>query len=275
MSEQQKSDPWVRPVKLLLLFGGSIYVVLCIAIAVSQRSLIYHPQVHTSEQVDQRALSAKLERWTNSIEQSIGFKRISSQPAEGVVLVLYGNASSATGSVHYADDIQKIANFDVFILEYPGYEDRAGEPTEKNLYAAATEALQLLPTNKPIYLLGESLGSGVASYLAGTYSNKISGIILISPYNRLTAVGQSYYPWLPVGLLMVDRFPSENYLRNYHGKIVITLDGKDVVVPEKFGRRLYDGYAGPKKLWEFPDGNHCQTMEPQFWREAVEFLRSK
>ncbi len=48
----------------------------------------------------------------------------------------------------------------------------------------------LLSTNQPIYLVGESLGTGVATYLAGTYSNKIAGVILISPFNRLTDVAQ-------------------------------------------------------------------------------------
>jgi len=43
---------------------------------------------------------------------------------------------------------------------------------------------------------------------------------------------------LPVGLLLVDRFPSEDYLRDYHGPVGMVVDGLDQVVPEKFGRRL-------------------------------------
>jgi len=74
--------------------------------------------------------------------------------------------------------------------------------------------------------------------------------------------------------LLLDRFPSEEFLRHYHGKVGITVDGKDTVVPEKFGLRLYHGYDGPKKLWEFPDGGHCQIKEQpsKFWKEAVAFL---
>jgi fermentation-respiration switch protein FrsA (DUF1100 family) len=81
---------------------------------------------------------------------------------------------------------------------------------------------------------------------------------------------------LPVGLLLVDRFPSEDYLRDYHGPVGMVVDGLDQVVPEKFGRRLYEGYAGPKRLWEFPNGAHATIMEPpeQFWKEAVEFWQT-
>ena len=191
-------------------------------------------------------------------------------------MVMYGNGSTAIGSGHYADEIQDVAGFDVFILEYPGYEDRSGRPSQAGLFDAADEAFRMLPPNKPIYLVGESLGTGVASYLAGTYSNQITGIVLISPFNSLTDVAQSHFPVLPVRLFLADRFPSEKYLRNYRGKLGVMVGGKDTVVPEKFGLRLYHGYAGPKKLWQFPDGGHCQIMEPpsEFWKGVVEFWRS-
>jgi pimeloyl-ACP methyl ester carboxylesterase len=223
------------------------------------------------------AESAKLERWTNSAGQYIGLKRLSpQQPAEGSILLAYGNGSTAIGSSHYADDIQSAAAFDVFILEYPGYADRPGKPSQKSLFAAADEAVQMLPTNRPVHLVGESLGSGVASYLAGIHPDKIAGVVLISPFNNLASVAQFHYPILPVRLLMADRFPSEEYLRQYRGPVGIVVGGRDNVVPEKFGRRLYAGYAGPKKLWTFPDGDHCQIMKPptEFWEEVVEFWKT-
>jgi len=260
----------------LLLFAG-VYILICAGCATLQRRLIYYPSVFPRDQVDRMAEEAGLERWTNSTGQLIGMKRPSPrQPAAGTVLLLYGNGSTAVGCHRYADQIQDVAAFDVFILEYPGYEDRPGAPGEKSLFSAADEALFLLPTNRPIYLVGESLGSGVASYLAGTYSDKIAGVIFISPFNSLTDVAQYHYPLLPVRWLLVDRFPSETYLRNYRGKLGIMVDGKDTVVPKKFSLRLYDGYAGPKRLWEVPEGEHIQIPEPPsvFWREVVEFWQS-
>ena len=182
----------------LLVFAG-LFTLICVGCATLQRRLIYYPAVFTRDQVDQMAQEAGLERWTNSTGQLIGMKRPSPrQPAAGTVLLLYGNGSTAVGCHRYADQIQDVAAFDVFILEYPGYEDRPGAPGEKSLFSAADEALFLLPTNRPIYLVGESLGSGVASYLAGTYSDKIAGVIFISPFNSLTDVAQYHYPLLPV-----------------------------------------------------------------------------
>jgi pimeloyl-ACP methyl ester carboxylesterase len=277
MDERPKSflsKPIGGPILLFLVF---LYLSLCTFMAMVQRSLLYYPHVYTPEQVDQRAQKANLERWVDSSSANIGLKRPSpKQPAEGSILIMYGNGSTAVGCEGYANEIQKVAPMDIYILEYPGYEDRPGKPTEKTLFAAARDAFEMLPTNHPVYLVGQSLGTGVASYLAGTYPNRVAGMVLISPFNSTTAVGQHRYPFLPVWLLLVDRFPSDYYLRNYHGKVGITVDGLDTVVPEKFGLRLYNGYDGPKKLWEFPDGGHCEIYNPhtKFWKEAVAFWQN-
>jgi hypothetical protein len=191
-------------------------------------------------------------------------------------MITYGNGSTAVGCDHYANDIQGVAAFDVFILEYPGYEDRPGRPSQSSLFRAAEEAFLTLAAKKPVYLVGESLGAGVASYMAGTYSNRIAGVLLISPFNSLIDAAQCHFPGLPVLLLLRDRFPSEKYLRNYDGKVGITVDGKDTVVPDKLGYRLLHGYAGAKKLWAFPEGGHCQITEQpsSFWKEVIEFWRT-
>jgi pimeloyl-ACP methyl ester carboxylesterase len=253
------------------------YLALCVVVAIFQRRLIYIPPVHTSEQVDQLARTAKLERWKDPSGQAIGMKRLSpQQPAVGRVLIVYGNGSCATGCAHYADAIQGIAAFDVFIVEYPGYADRPGSPSQKSLFRAADEAFQLLATNRPVYLVGESLGTGVAAYLAGIHPDQVAGVVLFAPYDRLADAAQYHYPILPVHLLLIDRFPSEDYLRNYHGPVGMLVAGEDQVVPEKFGRRLYDKYDGPKRLWEFPLDDHGSVMErlPNVWTQIIQFLQA-
>ena len=192
------------------------------------------------------------------------------------MLVTHGNAGCAFQCGHYADAIQPAALFDVYIVEYPGYENRPGAPTEQSLDEAADQAFQLLPANVPAYLLGESLGTGVATYLAGKHPEKVAGVALLAPYNRLAAVGQAHMVILPVALLLRDRFPSEDHLRSYKGPVAMLVAGHDNVIPERFGRRLYDSYEGPKKLWDFPEGNHGTVMlqPPEIWRQIVEFWQS-
>jgi pimeloyl-ACP methyl ester carboxylesterase len=165
---------------------------------------------------------------------------------------------------------------DVFIVEYPGYADRAGAPSERTLDESADEAFQLLATNGPVYLVGESLGTGVAAYLAGKHPDNVAGVALLAPYNRLAAVAQAHMPIFPVRLLLRDRFPAEDDLRHYHGPLAVLVAGQDTVIPEKFGRRLYDRYSGPKHLWEFPKGDHGTVMvqPPDIWKEIAAFWQT-
>ena len=186
-SQRPKPVVLSRVVWLLLLVCGSLYLLVCVAMAVLQRSLIYLPSVFTREQVDQMAQSARLERWTNSAGEFIGLKRPSPrQPADGTVMIMYGNASTAIGCEPYANDIQGVAALDIFILEYPGYEDRPGSPSQNSLFTAADEAFHTLSTNQPIYLVGGSLGTGVATYLAGLIPTKSRAwfcfrLLIVSP----------------------------------------------------------------------------------------------
>ncbi len=260
--------------RLLVVALVIFYVGACVLVFAFQRKLLYLPVVRSPATVDQMARVKGMARWTNSSGQCIGMKRIyTNQPATGCVLMMYGNASSAIGCSVYADVIQQVAPLDFYVLEYPGYEDRPGAPSRESLLAAGKEALQSLGTNQPIYLVGESLGTGVASFLAGEFPEKISGLMLLSPYHRLADVAQSHYPLLPARWILQDDFWSENYLHNYHGLVGVMIDGQDEVVPATFGHRLFDGFAGPKKLWEYPHCHHVQLGEsPEtFWKAVTAF----
>ena len=266
-----------RLLKLLLVALVIFYAGVCVMVFIFQRKLLYLPPVRSTESVNQLAREAGMERWTNAAGQFIGMKRLATnQPAVGSVLMCYGNASSAVGCSIYADVIQSVAPLDFYVVEYPGYEDRVGQPSKVSLLASGIDALQSLPTNQPIYLVGESLGTGVASFLAGQFPEKITGIVLFSPYHQLAAVAQSHYPLLPARWLLLDDFQAEEYLKNFHGLVGIVIDGKDKIVPAKFGRRLFDGYAGPKRLWEYPQSSHVELGEPpeKFWQTAIGFWRS-
>lgn len=249
-------------------------LIACLGCASFQRQLIYFPPVFDSATTDHLGHAAQLDRWSVPSGQAIGWKRPSpSQPAAGQVLILHGNAGCAVQYGRYADIIQQAAPLDVFIVEYPGYADRPGKPTERTLEQSADEAFQMLAPGGPAYLVGESLGTGVACCLAGTHSNRISGVALLAPYSSLTDVARYHAPIIPVSLILCDRFPAHEYLRNYHGPVAMLVGGDDQVVPAKFGRRLYDDYAGPKRLWEFPQCDHGTLMEQplEVWQQIIGF----
>ena len=264
---RRRLSRWLRIIAVL-------YLLACTVTAIFQRRLIYFPPVFTPGQVEQSGAGERLERWTSPSGKPIGWKRVSPvQPAQGRVLVTHGNAGCAFQCGHYADAIQPAAALDIFMVEYPGYADRPGKPSERTLCEASDEAFQLLSAHGPVHLVGESLGTGVAAYLAGRYPDKVAGVALLAPYVRLADVAQSHVFIIPVHLLLRDRFPAQEHLGNYHGPVAMLVAGKDRVIPERFGRRLFDGYAGPKRLWEFPGCSHDTLMfQPtEIWREIITF----
>ncbi len=74
---------------------------------------------------------------------------------------------------------------------------------------------------------------------------------------------------------MRDDLWSGKYLQTYRGSLGVVVDGRDRIVPEMFGRRLYQQFTGPKRLWEFPECGHIQIGSPagEFWRDVIEFWR--
>jgi alpha-beta hydrolase superfamily lysophospholipase len=187
-----------------------IYFAAAVGCAVVQRKLIYFPTTAPAAELDEFAVKYGLERWKNGVGENIGWRRKSpTQPPRGRVLITHGNGGYAMHRLNFAEPLRQSAGMDVFILEYPGYGDRAGQSSEKSFFAAAAEAFQSLPKTVPIYLMGESLGTGPACHLAGTHSNDVAGVLLLAPYNSLVDVAQHHVVILPASLILRDRFESE------------------------------------------------------------------
>ena len=99
----------------------------------------------------------------------------------------------------------------MLIISWRGFSGNLGQPSEKNLYSDAKKAIKWLNNkgvkNQEIILYGESLGTGVAVELG--QDNSYNSIILEFPYTSMEKAAKIYYPYLPVKLLLKDKFNSE------------------------------------------------------------------
>ncbi len=238
-----------------------------------QRKMMYYPKVAPSDELEQFAKSKGLMRWVSPDGRNIGWRKPArTQPPLGTALITHGNGCCAVQRFDFANPLRESAGMDVFILEYPGFGDRPGAPSEGAMFAAAEEAFQALPKAAPVYLVGESLGTSVAARLAGDHP-EVFGVVMFAPFNSLVDVAQHHLKILPASWLMGDRFESEKYLRRYHGPLAIIVGGRDQVVPAKFGRRLFDGYHGPKRFWMAPLAVHKEVhlQGTAYWEEILAF----
>jgi pimeloyl-ACP methyl ester carboxylesterase len=252
--------------------------VAIIAVFFYQRRLLYFPDKTSLDAALSRAKLAGFEPWENN-GQLIGWKLSSKAPgSHHRVLITHGNAGSAIDRVDYARGVNQAGDWDVYLLEYPGYGPRPGKPSQNSFFAAGDEALSLLEKDGPVFVIGESLGTGVAAYLAGAHPKAIAGLLLAAPYENLGDVAQDHMRIFPARWMLLDRFTSGTYLRNFHGRLAVLLAADDTVVPSSHGRKLFDGYrGGPKKLWIVPHAGHndLPNEPPEWWLELLAFWKSE
>jgi pimeloyl-ACP methyl ester carboxylesterase len=239
--------------------------------------MLYFPSILSPATADAIAAQNGLEHWYDGAGQFIGWKQLSKTTGpHDRVLITHGNAGSALDRVDYARSLGQVVDCDVYILEYPGYGSRAGSPSQEALFKAGDEAVATLEKDGPLYLIGESLGTGVAAYLAGTHPKLIAAVLLVAPYHNLGDVAQAHLPLFPAKWLLRDKFESARYLREYHGRVAVLLGGEDEVVPNRFGRKLYDDFSGIKKLWEVPGAAHNDLPDrpADWWKDLVAFWKA-
>ncbi len=252
------------------------YGLLLICGCAWQRKLLYFPTKISDVDVAQASARSGLEPWRNATGEIIGWKLAANSTSTGSVLVIHGNGGCALQRGYIAKPIHDAAALDVFILEFPGYGMREGSPSMKSLLTAGEEAFALLPKDKQVYLVSESLGTGVAAHLAKTHPNEIAGMVMFVPYDSLPSLAQSKMPVLLPYFFLVDRFEPAAWLRDYRGPIKFVLAERDEVIPKKFGQRLCDSYAGPKALQIIPNAGHDGVAEQtqEWWQAVFNYFRN-
>lgn len=267
---------------LVLRVSLLVYLALLVLVAGCQRRLIYFPSVGSESELLRSAGGAGLAAWRNGSGSIIGWEAASTAPAgpdADSFLVFHGNAGCALDRHYLSVALGGQNRGRVLLFEYPGYGARPGKPSEKAFAAAAVEALAQLrkESRGRIFLVGESIGSGVACRMAGDHPDLVAGVLLVTPFTSLTDVACHHYPLLPVRLLLRDRYDNVKALRAWRGPLAVLLAGRDEVVTTELGRRLYDSYAGPKQLWVQKERGHNDLDYSPFlpvWTELTGFLSS-
>jgi pimeloyl-ACP methyl ester carboxylesterase len=134
-------------------------------------------------------------------------------------------------------------------VEYPGYPGASGAPSEESLLAAAEAALQHLTgamklDRSRLVLEGQSVGTGVAVAMAAKGWG--TRLVLLSPYTSLPDVAASAFGWLPVRLLMRDRFDSKSRAADVKIPTLIVHGTDDEVIPFALGQELGTSILGAK-----------------------------
>ena len=197
--------------------------------------------------------------------------------ATGTVVVFHGNAGTAADRTYHMKALSSLG-YRVILAEYPLYGGRAGVLGERAFVKDGVETVRLAfeQFGGPVFLLGESLGCGVAAGVSRQTSVKIDGIILITPWDTLKAVARAKFPYLPVGLFLKDRYDTIDNLKTFKGRIAVVGAERDELIPIGHAVHLYDSIAGSgKKMWTIKGAGHNDWpmyINGTWWKETMDFV---
>ena len=191
------------------------------------------------------------------------------------ILYFHGNGANAANRAPKIEMI-RASGFGVFYLNNRGYGGSGGRPTEKNNVADAIAAYDYLvgvgvPAST-IVAYGESLGSGQAVQLAA--KRPAAAVVLEAPLTSTVDVGRTTYFWLPLSLLITDKYDNERNIRSVAVPVLILHGEQDAVIPVEMGWRVYRAANEPKRIELFPDGAHEDLFDHGAWERTQSFLAS-
>ncbi len=164
--------------------------------------------------------------------------------------------------------------FGVLFLSYRGYGASTGSPSELGLVNDARAAYDWLMARglKPdeIMLVGESLGSGVAVQLAA--EREVRAMALEAPFASAANVAAAAYWWLPVRLLMKDKFNSSAFIAKVKVPLLVIHGDQDGIVPLSEGDALFAAANEPKEMVVIPGGNHGSIFSAETWAHEMRFF---
>jgi hypothetical protein len=248
-----------RPVSLV----GFVVAVAAIIIGLLwllQGRLMYFPTsaVPAPEEVGLAGVETVSFETTDGLQLNAWFVAAPGLSPRPTVLVLNGNAGNRAYRASLAAALRR-HGLHALLTDYRGYGGNPGTPSERGLTADAVAARAYLASRDDvdaarIVYFGESLGTAVAVRLA--VDQPPAGLILRSPFTSITDVARHHYPFLPVRLLLRDRFETIDRIRNVRVPLLVFAGGRDSIVPVESSRRLYEAAADPKTLVVLPQADH-------------------
>jgi pimeloyl-ACP methyl ester carboxylesterase len=252
------------PLLTLGIVFALIYAGLCALLYAQQRELIYYGWTTAADAADTdfalRRPDATLRGWVVN-------------PGKPDPILYFGGNAERIEANREAF-ARMFPQRSVYLLAYRGYGASEGEPHEAALVADAAALYDHVRARHPdqrIAAIGRSLGSGVAAQLAAR--RPLERLVLITPFDSMTATAQGHYPLFPVDWLLRERYESAQALRGFAQPLLILHGGRDDVVPEARTRALIATLPARPQVLRFVAADHNDiSAHPDYDAALSRFL---
>jgi hypothetical protein len=253
-----------------------VYLLLILLVYFFQDRLLFFPRDH--EFKDCRLAKAD---GFEPVENSSGHTRIRywrrrTENAKAWLVHFHGNGGSACESLLAAEKLMDLP-LAFALVEYPGYESDGEITSQESLLENGLAAFDLIQGDKPslpVFLFGESLGTGVATYVAS--KRKTQGLVLQSPYTSTLEVGRQRYPYFPVRYLMHNTFPASEWAPMVKAPVLVLHGSDDRTIPFLFGEAQSKNFRNLSRFVRLEGVGHNDIAEGdpgRFWGEISAFIQ--
>lgn len=235
----------------ILAVLAALYVAICVALLVFQRSLIYFPQPLSISQPDTLL----------RLPVDDGEVLVSVRPHAGPNALIYFGGNAEDVSLNLAEFSQAFPEHSLYLLHYRGFAGSAGSPSEEAIQRDALALFDRVHAAHPqTVVMGRSLGTGVAIRLAS--QRPASRLLLITPFDSLQTIAARQFPFLPIKWLLKDKFESSTYAARIKVPTLLIAAEQDEIIPRSSTEALYRHFApGVATLKVIPDKGHNSISE--------------
>ena len=250
----------MRVIINMLMAAAVAYGAVMLLVFLFQPRLIYFPQVEREHTTTPRAAGLDFE--DVALHTADGIKLhgwwVPARDTRGTVLLMHGNAGNISHRLGYLTMFNRLG-YSVLLFDYRGYGKSGGSPGEEGTYLDAEAAWQHLTEarnlkSQDIVLVGESLGGGVATWLALKYPPR--ALVLASTFTSVPDMGAQVYPWLPVRLLARIVYDNIARIREIQVPVMIAHSRGDDIIPFAHGQALFAAAREPKQFLELAGGHN-------------------
>lgn len=262
------STPWVpysnamtMPLPLRLLLYALVGYLLLVALMWAMQSRLIHlPHVPgRSLDASPEAIGLEYESVNVTTEDNVSIHGwfVPAEADRGTVLFFHGNAGNISHRLESIEIFHDLG-LNTFIIDYRGYGQSEGSPSEEGLYQDGEAAYRYLRDERAIpsgeiVVFGRSLGGAVASRTAAQFP--VGALIMESSFTSAPDLGADVYPFLPVRLLARFEYPAEDYIQQVDLPVLVVHSEQDDIIPYHHGESLHRA-AGPKAELLTIQGDH-------------------
>ena len=259
----------------LILIIFVIYFSILVILYFYQRNLLYHPNENNYSGNKILVDIKKVKILTSDNIELLGWYHEKNLKDYKTLIFFHGNAGSLENRIHKLNHFKEM-KINFLIIAWRGFSGNDGKPTEQGLYLDGSSAIDWLKKKgideKSLILYGESLGTGVATHLAQKKS--YAGVILETPFTSMIDAAKTFYPYIPVNLLLKDKFENYKKIKNINLPILVMHGEVDQIVPFSMGKKIYDIANEPKYSYFTKYDDHMMEFDEKLVLALKSFLKS-